>query len=96
VKIEEARARMIDSLSFEIMNATADDWESLDQIYPTVCRVFSQHSRQAIVDTVSKLVIVGWLEQRQVDGQMEECWFRMTDEGRRIWQLFTNADTHTE
>jgi hypothetical protein len=47
LEIEEGIMHALDKTSWEIMDATADDWESLEQIYQTVCFEFSAENYEA-------------------------------------------------
>jgi hypothetical protein len=53
---------MVDELAWEIMNATADDWESLDQIAPGVDRYRGPVERLAVARTLASLVDRGLME----------------------------------
>jgi hypothetical protein len=77
----------VDRLSWEVLNATADDWESLAQIVPAVCRVVSDASASAVEAVVGRLDAAGLLERRIPPGEPDGgAWFRMTSAGRVAWQ----------
>ena len=91
---------MLDALSWEIMNATADDWESLEQIHSQVHRHLGTVTAEAIAEAVVRLFASGRFEARQADSidlvesvdpqtllrEPMEFWFRMTPQGRTIWE----------
>jgi hypothetical protein len=83
---------MVDALSWEVLNATADDWESLEQIHQMVNRFFTPVDLQVITEAVDRLIADGLLE-RMLDGaKSADGWFRMTDNGRVVWEA--SADTY--
>jgi hypothetical protein len=77
------------------MNATADDWESLEQIVPEVCRYHGPAEATTVAQVIARLVAEGLLEEMR--GQTVEAgpmlqepvefWFRMTGRGRTVWQV---------
>jgi hypothetical protein len=88
----------IDIISWHILNAMADDWESLEQIHPSV-------NRDAV--PVSKEIIVAHLEDLKKNGLIQimdnkefnrmeilkdpiEYWFGMTKSGRSLWDSESN------
>lgn len=87
------------SLTFWIMDATADDWESLDQIQLVVDRWWKPTPGQVVAAVIVSLVQSGLFEERphQDRGDAElsasaivadpmRFWFRMTTRGRRHWE----------
>jgi hypothetical protein len=84
---------MLDRLDWEIMNATADDWESLDQILPSVAAFCGPFNAHAVACSIARLVIEGLMEEMK-HGAVEpesivntpiDYWFRMTSHGRELW-----------
>jgi hypothetical protein len=88
----------LDRPAFEVMNATADDWESIDQIMSAVGRFVGMTDRFQVAKLIVDLISEGLLEvepQKHVttDGIVEtpcEYWFRMTTSGRALW----SAEAH--
>jgi hypothetical protein len=84
---------MVDVISFWIMNATADDWESLDQIVPQVLETCSSVDSKSVAERIEALVGQGLMEEmrgravRSADVLVDpmEFWFRMTLKGRSTW-----------
>lgn len=90
------RERPLGSLTFWIMNATADDWESLDQIQPAVEQGWEPTPRVILAEEIVRLVQVGLLDEMphrdRGNGMLSvpaivadpmHYWFRMTAEGRK-------------
>lgn len=77
---------MVDALSWEILNATADDWESLEQIKNAVQRFLGPCNEKSIAEEISKLVRQKLFEQKPLSVPVEESWFRMTALGREVWK----------
>ncbi len=84
---------MLSRLSWEIMNATADDWESLDQVMPSIMPHCGPVDAPAIARAIACLVNDGLMEEMR-HGSVEptsvvedpmEYWFRMTPHGRELW-----------
>ena len=88
------------SLTFWIMDATADDWESLDQIQPVVDKWWESTQRLVVAEEIVRLVQTGLFEEmpHQDRGNDElsaaaivadpmRFWFRMTAKGRGQWEL---------
>jgi hypothetical protein len=84
---------MFDTLSWHAMNATADDWESLDQILPQVREFCGNVDRRVIAELIATLVKQGLMEEMKgrlvqpedVLADSIEYWFRMTPAGRLMW-----------
>ena len=87
------------SLTFWIMDATADDWESLDQIQPVVDEWWAPTPRRVVAEEIVRLVGAGLFEemphQDRGDDELSaeaiiadptRFWFGMTVEGRRHWE----------
>lgn len=91
----------ISPLEWEVLNATADDWENLEQIHELVRQAPSlgngkQVTLSQTADAVRALVTQGSLSCKDENGAsitdhhdasyVWRGWFTMTDEGRRHWQ----------
>lgn len=81
------------------MDATADDWESLDQIQPVVDKWWEPTPRLVVAEEIVRLVRAGLFEelphQDRGDEQLSASaivsdpmrfWFAMTAEGRERWE----------
>jgi hypothetical protein len=81
------------------MDATADDWESLDQIQPAVDRSWQPTPRGIVAKEIVRLLQIGLFEEmpHQDRGDIEATaeaivadpmrfWFRMTPRGRARWE----------
>ncbi len=76
------------------MDATADDWESLEQILPQVQRFHGAVAPPEVAEVIVRLVRDGLMEEMQhgsIDAQEVvrepvEYWFRMTPLGRSLWE----------
>jgi hypothetical protein len=87
-------APVMDSLSWNVMNATADDWESLEQILPHVRRYHGPVESAEVAELISRLVHEGLMEEMRnpvinpaaVVADPVEFWFRMTLRGRMAWE----------
>ena len=83
----------MDSLTWHVMNATADDWESLEQILPHVREFHGPAEPAAVAEVVAQLVREGLMEEMRqpvidpasVVADPIEFWFRMTARGREVW-----------
>jgi hypothetical protein len=75
------------------MDATADDWESLEQILPHVREFHGPIEGTAVAELIARLVGEGLMEEMQhpvidpaqVVAEPIEFWFRMTSLGRATW-----------
>jgi hypothetical protein len=87
------------TLTFWIMDAMADDWESLDQIQPVVDRWWQATPRIAVAEEIVRLVQSGLLEEMphqdrgnddlsaaSVVAEPSRFWFGMTTTGRQQWE----------
>lgn len=84
---------MIDTIDWEIMNSTADDWESIEQIFPST-KNCDGVTKELISQRIIKLVNEGMLEE--MNGNLpapasiieypKKFWFGMTKVGRQIWE----------
>jgi hypothetical protein len=83
----------LDKPSFFLMNATADDWESLEQIMPQVKEFAGVTDSLLVSRLIVELIADGLLEEMKhtpVTPQMIverpiEFWFTMTPAGRALW-----------
>jgi hypothetical protein len=83
----------MDSLTWHVMDATADDWESLEQILPHVREFHDPVEPVAVAEVVARLVRDGLMEEMRqqvidpaaVVADPIEFWFRMTQRGRAVW-----------
>jgi hypothetical protein len=82
------------SLAFEVMNATADDWESLEQIHPQVNEYRGMVEASVVAEEMMRLLSIGLFEVmpkapstvEAILAEPTEYWFRMTPAGRSKWQ----------
>ena len=111
----------LDKTAWEILNATADDWENLEQIYHLVCFDFSPERYadretgayylrpgrgapllEEVADCICQLVGSGLLGARLGEtgrpvsdltdqSYVWRAWFRMTPEGKRLWESSEHA-----
>jgi hypothetical protein len=85
---------VLDSLTWHVMDATADDWESLDQILPHVRETHGQVEAVAVAKVIARLIEEGLMEEMQrasvsaqaIVSDPIEYWFRMTPGGRATWE----------
>lgn len=85
---------MNDVIRFWVMNATADDWESLEQIQLDVARSYLRIGPDAIAMEIMRLLELGLFEAmprtpesaEQIATSPFEVWFRMTQRGRTAWE----------
>jgi len=84
---------LLDPLTWRVMNATADDWESLEQILLHVQQFHGIVDPSEVAEVVVRLVRDGLMEEMRhssvgaqavVDDPIE-YWFRMTPLGRSLW-----------
>jgi len=83
----------MDPLTYHVMNATADDWESLEQILPQVREFHGPIEPFAVAEAIARLVRDGLMEEMRhsvidpaaVVAEPIEFWFRMTPRGRAAW-----------
>jgi len=86
----------IDEFTFHIMNAMADDWESLDQIVPDIEQIFGSVDRSEVVRLLVRLVSEDLVQEMKIvkyESLISEMilkspsrfWFTMTDKGRAFW-----------
>ena len=76
----------MDIVAWEMLNATADDWESVDQLHSAVVRFLAPVGWEAVVGVAERLVAAGLFEQRPAEAPPAEAWFRMTAAGRTAWE----------
>lgn len=95
------RETLLDRVSWHVLGATADDWESIDQIEPHVreyCEGVSD--RAEIAARIIELTRIQVLEEmphkhlerpaesaEDILRQPNEHWFRMTPIGRMLWDI---------
>ena len=85
--------RSLDKLTWHVMDAMADDWESIAQIRPHVhqyCGVTSDEDifaalRHLHQDTLVEIMKVPDQASDVFQTHPEACWFGMTDAGRKLW-----------
>ena len=87
----------LDKTTFWLMNATADDWESLEQIMPQVERYAGVADTSQVARLIVELVSEGLFEGRRTEVLYRgvtpemiiqdpiEYWFKMTPTGRALW-----------
>jgi hypothetical protein len=83
----------LDSLTWHVMDALADDWESIEQIRPHVHRYAEPASDEAIIQILRRLHEIGLVTIMDAEGygvgsfpaQASDCWFSMTERGRLLW-----------
>jgi hypothetical protein len=86
-------------LTFWVLNATADDWESLEQIQPVVNEYWQPTASIAIAEEMMRIWHIGWFEVRPREptgvaallAEPLEFWFRMTETGRAEWQALAKT-----
>ena len=80
----------LDSLTFFVLNAMADDWESIVQIEPHVKEYQGPATREQIFEAIRGLHAGGFLRAMDENGygiegypvEPDTAWFSMTDTGR--------------
>lgn len=85
--------RSLDKFTWHVMDAMADDWESIAQIRPHVHQYFGVASDEEIFAALRQLHQDRLVEIMKVPGQAidifqrdpEACWFGMTGTGRKLW-----------
>jgi len=85
--------KTLDSQTWHIMDATADDWESIDQIRPHVLTFHGHVSDAAIFATLRILHDQGLIKLMDDKGHSAKhfpkdphaFWFSMTETGRQLW-----------
>jgi hypothetical protein len=84
---------MLEALDFEIMNSTADDWESIEQIFPDVSHIQSTITQELVIQHILQLVRDGLIEEmnggtpstQDIIQYPKKYWFSMTKLGRERW-----------
>jgi hypothetical protein len=84
----------LNSMQWHVLDATADDWESLAQIVPHVNAWHGKTEPDAIARVIAELVSSGLLEEAEgrtvIASQLVEhpsrLWFSMTKSGRELWE----------
>jgi hypothetical protein len=80
----------LDAKAWYVMDATADDWESIEQIRPHIHECFRPISDEQILELLRELHSAGLVEMMDDEGYATHTfaptnWFRMTKVGRSIW-----------
>jgi hypothetical protein len=83
----------LDELTWHVMDAMADDWESIVQIRPHVFQYCGPTSDDTIFQTLLRLHEAECIEIMDEEGQgtsvfpddPKGCWFSMTKRGRSLW-----------
>jgi len=82
----------LSSLEWHVLDAMADDWESIEQIAPHVERFHGPVSRECIMEILGVLYGQNLVEAMTENGDAvtgpchpASDWFRMSSEGRAIW-----------
>jgi hypothetical protein len=81
------------------MNATADDWESLEQIHPHVNHYWRVVEASTVAEEIIRLLAVGMFEvmpkappnAEAILAEPVEYWFRMTPAGRAEWHKLLHS-----
>jgi len=76
------------------MNATTDDWESLEQIHPQVNQYWRVVDASVVAEEMIRLLATGMFEvmpkappnAESILAEPITYWFRMTRSGRTEWQ----------
>jgi hypothetical protein len=98
VEIKGMTMENLDAIDWEILNATADDWESLEQIVRGLPP--GGPDADAVADRIVRLIDRGLLEARFEGGQtvaaihrgeIRQAWFAMTQQGRDAWNSSEHA-----
>ncbi len=89
----------IDKISWEILNALADDAENIEQVYLAVAfefgddqayrRVVPSITLEAIADRLTAMIEAGYVTVTVAD--LWRGWLQMTSAGRALWQAMTPA-----
>jgi hypothetical protein len=82
------------SLMFEVLDATADDWESLEQIHGSVVRLHAPVTPRLVAEEIIRLVKSGHFKSQPAAPadvyslltEPFEYWFGMTERGRAWWE----------
>ena len=83
----------VDLLAWHIMEATADDWESVDQIITEVEGRIGVQDPVMFHKVILELFESEFLELMPMDGitsqtlkdDPKKCWLAMSAKGRRVW-----------
>ncbi len=84
----------LDSLTFYILNAMADDWESIVQIEPQINEFHGSATREEIFEVIHSLHAGGFLRAMDENGygingypsEQDTAWFSMTDTGLALFE----------
>ena len=85
---------LIDQVTWYVLDAMADDWESLDQIVPHIERELAPVDRTEVARILLRLLGRGLIEEMGHDPVTREkllrdsveYWFAMTPQGRQVWE----------
>lgn len=85
--------KKMDSITWHIMDAMAEDWESVAQVEPHVLKFCGATPRDRIGKILISLHEDGFLQAMDKNGNgisvlpddVMETWFRMTPKGRSLW-----------
>ena len=94
ITVTHGQLMRVDSLTFFVLNAMADDWESILQIEPQVHEYHGVVERKLILQALRRLHDVGHVLAMDQDGfglsefpgSPEAAWYRMTDSGRALFE----------
>ena len=86
----------LDEFTWYIMDAMADDWESLDQIVPHIEHFVGSTDRSRVALLLVDLVSEGELQEMKLSPEQQlttemimktpiKYWFSMTPHGRALW-----------
>jgi len=83
----------VDLLAWHIMEATADDWESVDQIIPEVEGrigvqdpvMFHKVILELFENEFLELMPMTGITQQTLKDDPKKCWLTMSAKGRRVW-----------
>ena len=85
--------RALDRLTWHIMDAMADDWESIDQIQPYIRDYCGPMADERVITILRELHAEGLIEIMEVGEDRNDSfpadpsrsWFSMTPTGRALW-----------
>ena len=81
-------------MSFYVLNATADDWESFGQIMPQAAAFAGVTDRSQVAQQITAVLADGLLQEMKgasvtpesLRQAPDEYWFAMTPAGRTLWK----------
>jgi hypothetical protein len=88
----------LNAVSWNILDAMADDWESVEQIEPFINEYVGLVSRDEIIKAIEDLYNKGLIEimdnekfsRLDILKDPSKYWFGMTDAGRKLWNSESN------